>query len=109
VNRFQDFSKRFDRTGRWARRLAAEFILVAIAPGMFCVATAQTAPLPDGPGWVATWGAAMMAASSGHAPDFTGQTLRQIVHVSDAGYQAMANAIDLSLFTKAADSQGAAQ
>jgi lysophospholipase L1-like esterase len=31
------------------------------------------------------------------------------VHPSDAGYQAMANAIDLSLFTKATDSQAAGQ
>jgi lysophospholipase L1-like esterase len=43
---------------------------------------------PDGSPWVATWGAAMLATRSGHAPDFTSQTLRQIVHVSAGGEQA---------------------
>ena len=38
--------------------------------------------------WVATWGAAMVATDPGSAPDFTGQTLREIVHSSVAGQQA---------------------
>ncbi len=88
MNCFQYFSKRFDHTRRLAWRLTAEFILVAIAPGVFSVAAAQTAHVPDGSAWVATWGAAMMATRSGHAPDFTGQTLRQIVHVSAGGERA---------------------
>lgn len=37
--------------------------------------------------WVATWGAAMRATPPGTAPDFSGQTLRQIVHTSVDGQQ----------------------
>lgn len=84
---FQYFSKGFD----WRRtlgRLATGFMLAAIAPWILAVAVAQSASAPDGSAWVATWGAAMMATGSGHAPDFTGQTLRQIVHVSTGGEQA---------------------
>jgi lysophospholipase L1-like esterase len=36
--------------------------------------------------WVATWGAAMLRSNHG-APDFSGETLRQIVHVSVGGDQ----------------------
>lgn len=39
-------------------------------------------------GWVATWGAAMMQADSGHGPNVTGQTLRLIVHSSVGGEKA---------------------
>jgi len=42
---------------------------------------------PDSP-WVATWGAAMFSTDPGRAPDFSGQTLRQIVHTSVGGEQA---------------------
>lgn len=35
--------------------------------------------------WVATWGAGMVATEPGAAPDFSGKTLRQIVHTSVAG------------------------
>jgi lysophospholipase L1-like esterase len=35
--------------------------------------------------WVATWGAAMMEADSGHGADLTGQTVRLIVHSSAGG------------------------
>jgi lysophospholipase L1-like esterase len=82
------FSKRFDRRCRLVRRLVTGFILAAIAPGTLAVCAAQNASAPDGSPWVATWGAAMMATRAGHAPDFTGQTLRQIVHVSAGGEQA---------------------
>lgn len=81
-------SKRFDCRRRIARRLAAGFILAAVAPWMVGIMAAQNAGAPDNSRWVATWGAAMMATRSGHAPDFTGQTLRQIVHVSAGGEQA---------------------
>jgi len=37
--------------------------------------------------WVATWGAAMMPTHHGTAPDFSGKTLREIVHASIAGKQ----------------------
>jgi lysophospholipase L1-like esterase len=38
--------------------------------------------------WVATWGTAMVEASSANAPDVSGQTLRLIVHGSIGGSQA---------------------
>jgi len=37
--------------------------------------------------WVATWGTGMAAVDLGTAPDFSGKTLRQIVHVSVGGSQ----------------------
>jgi lysophospholipase L1-like esterase len=88
VDCFQYVSKRFDCRRSLARRLTAGFILAAIAPWMVFVAAAQTASPPEISPWVATWGAAMMATRAGHAPDFSGQTLRQIVHVSAGGEQA---------------------
>jgi lysophospholipase L1-like esterase len=88
VDCFRDLSKRFDRCRRVARRLAIAITLAAVAPWMIPVSTAQTANAPDGSAWVATWGAAMMATRAGNAPDFTNQTLRQIVHVSVGGEQA---------------------
>lgn len=39
----------------------------------------------DPSGWVATWGTAMMEADSGHGTDFSGQTLRLIIHLSAGG------------------------
>jgi lysophospholipase L1-like esterase len=88
VDCFHYFSNRFDRRCRPTRRLVAGVMLAAIVPFAAAVSSAQTANAPDGSAWVATWGAAMMASQAGHAPDFTGQTLRQIVHVSAAGEQA---------------------
>jgi lysophospholipase L1-like esterase len=38
--------------------------------------------------WVATWGAAMNGMSPGDGPDFSGKTIREIVHTSVAGSQA---------------------
>ena len=37
--------------------------------------------------WIATWGAAMAPTDINGAPDFTGQTLREIVHTSAGGAQ----------------------
>jgi lysophospholipase L1-like esterase len=88
VDCFQYFSERFHPRRSVARRLAAGIILAAIAPLTLAVSAAQTANTSDDSAWVATWGAAMMATRAGHAPDFTGQTLRQIVHVSAGGEQA---------------------
>lgn len=87
MNCFQYFYDRFDPSCRLARRLAVGCILGAIATWMLAVSPAQTASAPGGSPWVATWGAAMMATRAGHAPNFTGQTLRQIVHVSAGGEQ----------------------
>lgn len=47
----------------------------------FCAAANPSASSP----WVATWGAGMVATVPGEAPDFSGQTLRQVVHTSVGG------------------------
>ena len=85
---FQNFSKRFECRRGPSQRLAAALLFAAFAPWLATGAAAQTANVPDNSAWVGTWGAAMMATRAGHAPDFTGQTLRQIVHVSAGGEQA---------------------
>lgn len=54
-----------------------------LATASFCVAANAPSKSP----WVATWGAAMTATVSGSAPDFSGKTLRQIVHTSVGGQQ----------------------
>ncbi len=69
-----------------SHKLAAGFAALAIAsftlvaPNSYA-ASARSAHSP----WVATWGAAMVATDPGGAPDFTGQTLREIVHTSVGG------------------------
>jgi lysophospholipase L1-like esterase len=88
VDCYRYFSKRFDYRHGLTRRTIAGFILAALSPWMAATVGAQTANLPENSPWVATWGAAMMATRAGHAPDFTGQTLRQIVHGSAGGKQA---------------------
>ena len=71
-----------------SRKLAAGFATLAIAilaqavPNCYAANAAAHSP------WVATWGAAMVATEPGDAPDFTGQTLREIVHTSVGGEQA---------------------
>ncbi len=60
-----------------------------------CLGLLITAPLcaaksPDRAAispWVATWGTAMIATNPGVAPDFSGKTLREVVHTSVAGQQ----------------------
>jgi lysophospholipase L1-like esterase len=84
----QYFSERIHRRRSFARQFSAALILVAVAPLTLAVCSAQTATSPNDSAWVATWGAAMMATGAGHAPNFSGQTLRQIVHVSAGGEQA---------------------
>lgn len=71
-----------------SRNLPARFSALAMAAFMLvgpsCYAASAAAHSP----WVATWGAAMVATNPGNAPDFTGQTLREIVHSSVGGQQA---------------------
>ena len=81
MDSLQSLSERFERRRRRARRVLAAFMLAGILPFTLMVSQAQTSRTSDSSAWVATWGAAMMATRAGHAPDFTGQTLRQIVHV----------------------------
>ena len=88
MHRFQNFSKCFACRRKVMRWSVVAFMLAAIAPWTVGVAAAQTASAPGNSTWIATWGAAMMATRAGHAPDFSGQTLRQIVHVSAGGEQA---------------------
>lgn len=52
---------------------------------LWVTSTSHAAPVDNDPSWVATWGAAMMANQ--HSMDFTGQTLREIVHTSPGGQQ----------------------
>ena len=66
-------------------------MLVCLLAGQVSLAAEPPSPNRDGAArasspWVATWGAAMLASNDG-APDFSGQTLRQIVHISVGGEQ----------------------
>ena len=69
-------------------RLAAGFAALAMAGFMLVVPSCYAASAAAHSPWVATWGAAMVATDPGGAPDFTGQTLREIVHTSVGGQQA---------------------
>lgn len=69
--------------------LAAIFAALAMASFTWIVPSCYAATAPGARSrWVATWGAAMVATNPGGAPDFTGQTLREIVHTSVGGRQA---------------------
>lgn len=63
------------------RRLLFAALLLCLLPA----AHAQTTP---GSPWVATWGTAMVDGNAGSPPDFTGETVRLIVHTSIGGPQA---------------------
>ncbi|MGC1783380.1 MAG: SGNH/GDSL hydrolase family protein [Acidobacteriaceae bacterium] len=63
-------------------RVAAFCTLLIAAP--LC----RAANFPPHPSpWVATWGAAMVPTEHGTEPEFSGQTLRQIIHTSLGGTQ----------------------
>lgn len=60
--------------------------LTVAAP--LCIAKARPGgamPAANRSPWVATWGSAMMATNRGEAPDFSNETLREIVHTSVGG------------------------
>lgn len=61
-------------------------VLLLAAP--FCAAANPTASHTARSPWVATWGAGMDATTLGGEPDFSGKTLRLIVHTSVSGQQA---------------------
>ena len=64
--------------------------ILAICMGLLFAAPVCRAAAANRAGtspWVATWGAAMDATSPGGARDFSGQTLREIVHTSVGGRQ----------------------
>jgi lysophospholipase L1-like esterase len=63
---------------RFASIIAAFSLLLSAS---FCSAATRAENSP----WVATWGAAMVSVDSGDTPDFSGKTLRQIVHASVGG------------------------
>jgi lysophospholipase L1-like esterase len=65
----------------------AGFLCIGLFAAQFCSAATPSANPPIKSPWVATWGAAMLATNPGDAPDFSGKTLRQIVHASVAGQQ----------------------
>jgi lysophospholipase L1-like esterase len=75
------------RVGGVSRKLAAGVAALAIAGLIVVVPAGYAADASAHSPWVATWGAAMLATDTGDAPDFTGQTLRQIVHSSVGGQQ----------------------
>ncbi|MES2222192.1 MAG: SGNH/GDSL hydrolase family protein [Acidobacteriota bacterium] len=81
------FSQRFDFTWKVSRGSVVAILVSALALCTVAVSLAQSANVSPNSSWVATWGAAMMATRAGHAPDFSDQTLRQVVHVSAAGTQ----------------------
>lgn len=62
--------------------LAAAVRLPAGAQSTHATGAGRTA------GWVATWGASMLPADAGNAPDLTGKTLREVVHASVGGSRA---------------------
>lgn len=74
------------RVHRVSRKFAVGFA-ASVAAALILLVPASYAASQQSP-WVATWGAAMVATNSGDAPDFTGQTLREIVHTSVGGQQA---------------------
>ena len=74
------------RLHRVSRKFAVGFAAF-VATVLILVVPAGYAASAHSP-WVATWGAAMVATDPGNAPDFTGQTLREIVHTSVGGQQA---------------------
>lgn len=74
---------------RAGRHRASRSLAVACL-GLLTTASLCAAKVPDraqSSPWVATWGAAMTATNPGVASDFTGKTLREIVHTSVAGQQ----------------------
>src|SRR5579875_3956678 len=56
-------------------------LLFVISAGVGMGQTGGSSP------WVATWGTAMFDGNGGSPPEFTGQTLRLIVHSSVGGSQ----------------------
>ena len=75
-------SQRLAQSGCRFRSVGDGKLACWLFPLLCCGAPAAHSP------WVATWGAAMVATDPGNAPDFTGQTLREIVHTSVGGQQA---------------------
>ncbi len=71
-----------------SRKQAAGFAALAMAGFMLVVPNCYAASAAAHSPWVATWGAGMVAVDPGSASDFTGQTLREIVHSSVGGQQA---------------------
>ena len=71
-----------------SHKLAAGFSALAMATFMLVAPSCYAAGAAAHSPWVATWGAGMVATNPGNAPDFTGQTLREIVHSSVGGQQA---------------------
>jgi lysophospholipase L1-like esterase len=65
---------------------AAAVLSGMVLAASFCAAANPPANHAADPSWVATWGAAMMSTGNG-ARDFSGQTVRQIVHASVGGEQ----------------------
>ena len=67
------------------RGLAAGCALLAIPALVLVAPSCSAADAASSSPWVATWGAGMVATAPGNAPDFTGKTLREIVHTSVGG------------------------
>ncbi len=74
------------RDCRISRKLAFGFAAFAMAAFLLVAPACYAAGAHSS--WVATWGAGMVAIDPGNAPDFTGQTLREIVHTSVGGDRA---------------------
>lgn len=70
-----------------ALRSAAAISCGLILAVPLCAAASPPANSAVDSPWVATWGAAMMYAGVGREADFSGQTVRQIIHASVGGSQ----------------------
>lgn len=62
-------------------------VMIMMAAAPLCSAANHEANSGARSPWVATWGAAMLPVNSWDAPDFTGKTLREVVHSSVGGGQ----------------------
>ncbi len=71
-----------------SRGLTAGCALLAMATVVLAAPSCSAADSSSNSPWVATWGAGMVATAPGNAPDFTGKTLREIVHTSVSGSRA---------------------
>ncbi len=70
---------------RVQRHVFVGFLGLLVAARFCAAATHSSSHGPANSPWVATWGAGMVAAAPGTAPDISGDTLREIVHCSVGG------------------------
>lgn len=82
-----DLSWNFRHRSRVVLHCAAASCLGLALAVPYGSAANAPATAPDISPWVATWGAAMVATQPDSTLDLSGQTLREIVHISVGGEQ----------------------